>query len=109
MLPLALILALYAGSPGDPPTVAGYLARMDRDADGRVALDEYQEFLSWGFESQDTNRDGQLDRSELGLRARSNRPITRDSHRRSLAATFERQDSNRDGFLDVREMAQPPR
>lgn len=110
MQALVLTLVLLATAPTEQPrTVAGYLARMDRDADGRVALDEYQAFLSFGFDSQDRNGDGMLDRGELGVRARSNRPITRDAHRRALATTFERQDVNRDGYLDVRELAAPPR
>jgi hypothetical protein len=107
---LALTLLVAAAAQTDhAASVRDYLARMDRDADGRVGLDEYQAFLSWGFESQDLNGDGMLDRAELGVRARSNRPITRDAHRRSLAATFERQDADGNGFLDVRELASPPR
>ena len=110
MSALALTIALLCASPpGHPGTVAGYLARMDRDADGRVALEEFQAHLSYGFDAQDRNGDGMLDRGELGVRARSNRPITRDAHRRALATTFERQDVDGDGYLDVREMAQPPR
>lgn len=107
---LALTLLVATATQADHAgSVREYLARMDRDADGRVALDEYQAFLSYGFESQDTNGDGMLDRSELGVRARSNRPITRDAHRRALAATFERQDADGNGYLDVRELAAPPR
>jgi len=107
---LVVAFVLAAAAPTEHArTVADYLARMDRNADGRVALDEYQDFLSWGFESQDRNGDGMLDRHELGVRARSDRPITRDAHRRALAQTFERQDTDRDGYLDVVELAQPPR
>ena len=106
----AVFLVLAAASQTEfAATVSGYLARMDRDADGRVALDEYQAHLSYGFDAQDRNGDGMLDRAELGVRARTNRPITRDAHRRALATTFDRQDVDGNGFLDVRELAAPPR
>ena len=110
MPPVVLALVLAAAAPADyATTVAGYLARMDRDADGRIALDEYQAHLSHGFDAQDLNGDGVLDRHELGGRARNGRAITRDAHRRALATTFERQDADGNGFLDVRELAAPPR
>jgi hypothetical protein len=91
-------------------TSSDYLSRMDDDRDGRVSLVEYQAFLSHGFYSLDTNRDGQIDRAELGVRSSNRRtPITLADHRASLARTFARQDANGDAFLDQREIAAPPR
>ena len=84
-----------------------YLARMDRDRDGRVSLAEYQDWLSYAFDAMDRNHDGVLAPAELpGGRGMA---ITRAQHRARLAAAFARQDRNHDGFLDARELAAPPR
>jgi hypothetical protein len=83
-----------------------YLARMDGDRDGRIALVEYQDWLSYAFDAMDRNRDGVLSPTELpGDRGK---PVTRGEHRARLAAAFARQDRNHDGFLDARELATPP-
>lgn len=84
-----------------------YLARMDADRDGRVALLEYQDWLSYAFDAMDRDRDAVLSPHELpGGRGT---PVTRGEHRARLAAAFRRQDGNRDGVLDARELAAPPR
>lgn len=84
-----------------------YLARMDRDGDGRVSLAEYQAWMSYAFDGMDRNRDGVLSADELpGGRGK---PITRQAHLVQLAERFARQDVDRDGFLDERELAAPPR
>lgn len=86
---------------------ADYLARMDRDHDGRVSLSEYQDWLCYAFDAMDRDHDGVLSPAELpGGRGH---PVTRDAHRARLADTFRRQDRNGDGFLDARELAAPPR
>lgn len=83
-----------------------YLARMDADGDGRVALVEYQDWMSYAFDAMDRDRDGVLATEELpGGRGQ---PVTREAHRTRLAETFKRQDRNRDGFLDAKELAAPP-
>jgi Ca2+-binding EF-hand superfamily protein len=83
-----------------------YLQRMDTDADGKVSLTEYQDWLSYAFDSMDRNHDGLLAPGEQpGGRGK---PLTRDAHRARLADTFKRQDRNRDGVLDARELAAPP-
>jgi hypothetical protein len=83
-----------------------YLARMDGNRDGRIALVEYQDWLSYAFDAMDRNRDGVLSPTELpGDRGK---PVTRGEHRARLAAAFARQDRNHDGFLDARELATPP-
>lgn len=99
--------------PG-PPTVSGgtprgtgdYLSRMDADRDGKVALVEYQDWLSYAFDGMDRNRDGTLTPDEQpGGRGQT---LTREAHRARLAERFRRQDIDRSGFLDAKELAAPP-
>lgn len=83
-----------------------YLQRMDVDGDGKVSLVEYQDWLSYAFDSMDRNRDGVLTPEEQpGGRGKL---LTRDAHRARLAEMFKRQDRNRDGALDAKELAAPP-
>ncbi len=104
---LALLAALPASLFAQVTATSDYLARMDANRDGRVALVEYQDWLSYAFDAMDTNRDGVLLPSELpGGRGRQ---VTRVEHRAKLAATFLRQDVNRDGSLSAKELAAPPR
>lgn len=84
-----------------------YLARMDRDGDGRVSLAEYQHWMSYAFDGMDRDGDGVLSPHEQP--GGKGEPISRDQHRTRLAERFRRQDLNRDGFLDSRELAAPPR
>ena len=98
LLPLAATAQVTA--------TADYLERMDADGDGRVALLEYQDWLTYAFDGMDRDRDGVLVAAELpGGRGQ---PITRIAHRERLALRFAKQDANRDGFLDARELAAPP-
>ncbi|CAN5638849.1 hypothetical protein BH23PSE2_BH23PSE2_12730 [soil metagenome] len=106
VLALATVL-LPAPAPAQVVASGDYLARMDADGDGRVSLAEYQDWLSYGFDAMDRNRDGVLTPDELpGGRGT---PVTRGEHRARLADAFRRQDRNGDGFLDARELAAPPR
>ena len=84
-----------------------YLARMDTDGDGRVALAEYQAWLSYAFEQMDANRDGLLTADELP--GGTGKTISLIEYRESLAAMFRRQDADGDGFLSAQELAAPPR
>lgn len=104
-----LLAASAAGAQPMPRTPGEYLVTMDRDGDARIALAEYQDYLSRGFQQMDRDRDGRLSASELPAGTRSRRVPTLEGHRRSLAATFDRQDANNDGYLDARELAAPPR
>ena len=101
---LALLLpAAHAQVDGTPD----YLARMDADHDGRVALVEYQDWLSYAFDAMDADRDGILAPGEQpGGRGK---PLARDAHRARLADAFRRQDANGDGWLTAAELAAPPR
>jgi Ca2+-binding EF-hand superfamily protein len=83
-----------------------YLARMDADADGRVSVGEYLDWMSYAFDARDANRDGVLGADELP--GGKGRAITREEHRERLAATFRKQDVDRDGFLSAKELAAPP-
>lgn len=84
-----------------------YLARIDRDGDGRVSLAEYQAWMSYAFEARDADRDGVLSAQEQpGGRGT---PITLAQHRERLAERFRKQDVSADGFLSARELAAPPR
>lgn len=99
---------LWSGLASAQVTATGdYLARMDVDGDGRIALAEYQAWMGYAFERMDANRDGQLTADELP--GGKGRTISLTDHRESLAAMFRRQDANADGFLSAKELAAPPR
>jgi hypothetical protein len=84
-----------------------YLARVDSDQDGRIALGEYQAWMSYAFEGMDRNHDSILTPDELpGGRGQ---PISLVEHHDTLAERFRRQDGDRDGFLNAQELAAPPR
>jgi hypothetical protein len=83
-----------------------YLSRMDIDRDGRVALTEYQDWMSYAFTRMDLDGDGVLTSAELP--GGQGNPVSLAEHRETLASTFRRQDRNGDGFLDARELAAPP-
>jgi hypothetical protein len=84
-----------------------YLARMDTNADGRIQLVEYQDWLSYAFDGMDRDHDGTLSPGEQpGGRGAL---LTREAYRGRLAETFRRQDRDHDGTLDARELAAPPR
>ena len=80
----------------------------DHNGDGRVALAEYQDYLSRGFVQLDRNGDGVLSAAELPAGTRARKALTLEGRRRELSAAFDRQDRNNDGFLDAGEMAAPP-
>lgn len=103
-------LVLVAAAPALHAQVrssSDYLARMDGDGDGRVALVEYQDWMSYAFDAMDRNRDAVLTVDEMP--GGKGRPVTRAEHRARVATTFNKQDANRDGALDARELAAPPR
>lgn len=87
-------------------SVSDYLQRIDRDGDNRVSLAEYQEWMRYGFDAMDKNRDGVLEPGELP--GRRGKAIPLAEHLVSLEAGFRRQDVNHDGYLDARELAAPP-
>lgn len=106
----ALSLAALCGAAGvshaQMQGTGDYLQRMDVDANGKVSLLEYQDWLSYAFDNMDRNRDGLLAPEEQpGGRGK---PLTRDAHRARVADMFKRQDRNRDGVLDAKELAAPP-
>jgi hypothetical protein len=105
---VAVILSCLATPPvlAQVEATSDYLARMDSDADGRVSLAEYQDWMGYAFERMDLDADGTLTPDELpGGRGK---PVTLSEHRTKLARTFLRQDLNRDGYLDARELSAPP-
>jgi hypothetical protein len=83
-----------------------YLAIADLDRDGRLALGEYQAYLSQGFRDMDRNRDGRLEGEELPVPGRA---LLLHEHLASLAAQFRRQDRDRDGYLSAAEFTAAPR
>jgi hypothetical protein len=90
-----------------PPAARDYLARMDGNGDGRVALAEYQDWLCYAFDAMDRDHDGILSPRELpGGRGAA---VTRVQHRARLAQAFAQQDRDHDGALDAAELAAPPR
>ncbi|HEY5781093.1 MAG TPA: hypothetical protein VIT66_04365 [Lysobacter sp.] len=106
LLLAALVLAHCAVAIAQVDATGDYLSRMDSDHDGRVALTEYQDWMSYAFMRMDLDGDGVLTPAELPG-GRGN-PVSLIEHREKLASTFGRQDRNRDGFLDARELAAPP-
>lgn len=105
---LALLFAATGGAAQQPRDTRDYLRLFDRDGDGRVALAEYQDYLSRGFLQMDRDGDGVLSAAELPAGTRARRAPTLEGRRRELSAAFDRQDLDNDGFLDAREMAAPP-
>ena len=105
----ALVGACASASASPAASPSEYLQRLDHDGDGRVALEEYRDYLSRGFLQMDRDGDGRLSASELPPGTRARREPTLESHRRSLAAVFDRQDADGNGYLDARELAAPPR
>jgi hypothetical protein len=102
VLPTLLPLAAHAqvDATGD------YLSRMDSNGDGGISPAEYQDWMSYGFDAMDRNRDGVLAPDELP--GGKGKPVTRAEYRARIAATFNKQDVNRDGSLSARELAAPP-
>lgn len=99
---------LWPGAASAQVTATGdYLARMDTDGDGRIALAEYQAWMGYAFERMDANGDGQLTADELP--GGKGGTISLAEHREALAAMFRRQDADADGFLSAKELAAPPR
>jgi len=104
----SLLLALApALAAAQVQGTADYLARMDRDGDGRVSPDEYLAWMGYAFERMDRNGDGVLSPEEQP--GGKGRPLTLEAHRQRLAERFRRQDANGDGYLDALELAAPPR
>ena len=104
---LALLsLAHSAVAMAQVNATVDYLSRMDSDHDGRVALVEYQDWMSYAFTRMDLDNDGVLTPAELPGGRGS--PVSLVEHREKLASMFGRQDRNRDGFLDAGELAAPP-
>lgn len=84
-----------------------YLRRMDRNGDGRIDLDEYLAWMSYGFDARDGDGDGMLTGAELPGGAGP--AVTREQYRARLIERFHRQDANGDGYLSARELLAPPR
>lgn len=102
-----LVVSLFAGgASAQINRTDDYLARMDRDGDGRISLAEYQDWMSYAFDRMDADGDGVLSSVEQpGGRAP---PISRAEYRARLTAMFNRLDRNGDGFLSASELAAPP-
>ncbi|HVI59386.1 MAG TPA: hypothetical protein VM619_11040 [Luteimonas sp.] len=104
---LFLALAAPLAAQAQVAATGDYLARMDGDGDGRIALDEYQDWMSYAFDAMDRNRDGMLAPEELP--GGKGKPVARAEYRARIAATFNKQDVDRDGFLSAKELSAPPR
>lgn len=103
---LLLAFALPLLASAQVQRTGDYLSKMDRDADGKVSLVEYQDWLTYAFDGMDRDRDGVLSPSEQP--GGKGQPLTREQHRMRLAERFRKQDANRDGYLNARELAAPP-
>ena len=105
LLPAIACLPLLAQAQVN--ATSEYLARMDTDADGRVSLLEFQDWMTYAFDARDGDKDGVLSSAEQP--GGKGQPITREAHLAQLAERFRRQDVDRDGFLGEKELAAPPR
>lgn len=104
LAPVLLLLPLLATA--QVQRSADYLAKMDRNGDGKVALDEYLAWMGYAFERMDRNHDGVLSADEQP--GGKGKPITLEAHRMQLSERFRKQDLNHDGTLSARELAAPP-
>ena len=102
-----LLTLAFAADAAARSTPSDYLRQIDLNADGRVHLDEFQSYLSQGFDARDINGNGVLDINEQPPGARR-RPLSRAAHMRALEAVFRRQDRSGDGYRDVAELSAPP-
>lgn len=104
---IGMMWAGAAAAQQDDLSPAGYLASIDLDGDGRIALSEYRDYLSRGFRNMDADGNGVLEGDELPVPGA--RSVRLSDHLEALARGFDRQDHNRDGYLDAAELAAPPR
>lgn len=105
-VPLVLWVFLASPASAQVRSTADYLSRMDADADGRVSLAEYQDWMSYAFDGMDKNADGVL--SPVEQPGGKGAVLTRAEHRSRLAERFHKQDANADGYLSAKELAAPP-
>lgn len=105
---IAALAVVSANSLAQPvQTRHDYLRRMDADADGRIGLAEFQDYMSRGFRDMDRNGDGVLETDELPVSGV--RPRHLDDLLVDLARQFSRLDQNGDGYLGLGELTAPPR
>jgi Ca2+-binding EF-hand superfamily protein len=102
----ALAGAQITWSQQAPSTPAAYLARIDRDHDGRIDPGEYVDYLSAGFRRLDRNGDGVLASDERP--GGHGRTATLTHWQANLRQQFGKLDRDHDSYLDARELAQPP-
>jgi len=114
MRPIACVAILAAGLAGGvfvsgaaAQTSADFVARMDKDIDGRVSLAEFTEHMSYAFRRMDADGNGVLEPEEQLVP--NARRLTLAEHHANLAQQFGRQDTNHDGYLSATELAAPPR
>jgi len=88
-------------------STSDFVARMDKDGDGRVSLPEYTDYMSYAFRRMDADGNEVLEPSEQLVP--NGKRLTLVEHHANLATMFHRQDVNHDGFLNAAELAAPPR
>jgi len=108
---VAMTAAADAASIWDVESPQEYLRLIDRNGDGRVSLQEYQDYLGRSAQDMDRNGDGLLSANELppGTRSRGGRPVNLKRQREAVAMRFQLQDRNGDRYLDASELGLPPR
>jgi Ca2+-binding EF-hand superfamily protein len=84
-----------------------YFNAIDANSNGKISLEEFQEWMSYAFVRIDKNRDDVIDENEALVPKM--RGVTRARHRANIAAQFHRQDANRNGNLSMSELTAPPR
>jgi Ca2+-binding EF-hand superfamily protein len=86
-----------------------YFSGFDRNADGRVQVEEYLAYMQRGFRQLDRNGNGVLDDHELPAGARRSSSRDHRGHERAVRQAFLRLDADGNGWLDLGELTAPPR
>jgi Ca2+-binding EF-hand superfamily protein len=100
-LPLASLLVVFAAQAADPPVGPPGRSQLDANNDGIVTREEASSFprLAAQFDTADTNKDGQLDATEMT----AHRELMRGTGRAKAQQRWQAADQDGDGALSREE------